>query len=404
MPRYYFNVIDAQGRKIPGSMDAESEERLVAILAEKGQTPLSISLRPEGGEQKMARKLKPGRVTVAERARLATQLARLVEAGCPMDRSLQIAESICATEEMAATLSAVRQDVQQGATLGDSLGKHPNVFSPLFIASVKAGEEGGFLAKAFARLSEYEQRTERLEHKVRQALVYPAFMVATLVVCVSVMFVFVVPSLTNFFTQMNMQLPPPTILLIWISDNFGTIFEVVASATVILGLLYWRFGRSESARAGQDRLKLKLPVVGDLVRKVEIARFSGTLALLLDGGVALTRALETARDVLSNRVYVREVESIAAQVTGGESLSHTLEVSPAFPVDVTGQVKFGEEVGRLAEVLDRVAADYQRASEDAVETMVGLIEPLMIATMGGIMGFVVISLFWPLVSMVSQVQ
>ena len=401
MTRFHYEAIDPKGRRVPGILECDDEKRLARILEEKGQTLITCSARPFTEARASVRKLKTGAAGPGERSAFANQMARLMESACPMDKALDMVASIVRTQAMDSALREARGDVQQGLSLTESLAKHPKVFHPLFLASVRAGESGGFLAKAFARLAEFELKQERLRRKVVGSLMYPVFMILTVLACLAVIMVFVVPTLTDFFAKSKMELPLPTVILIAISNNavaiFGTLFGSIGAFTA----LYWRFAETPAVRERRDRLALSLPVIGSLMQTLLLERFCRTMALLLDGGVAVTRALSITREAVTNVVYQRELDSVCEQVTAGEAMSRCLEVSRLFPELLAGQVRFGEETGTLPRALQSLAEEYEDQASGAMDTLVGLLEPMIIVLMGSMMGSIVIAIFMPMANMVN---
>lgn len=401
MNRYFYEAVDASGRRTPGMLECDSEDRLSSILEEKGQTLVRVSTRPFATAGAQARVLASGSARAIERGAFAEQMSRLTEAACPMDRALELAEGIAQTQAFSTTVLAIRSDVQQGASLHEALKKYPKVFSPLFVATIEAGETGGFIPKAFANLAVFERNQDRLRRKVVGSMIYPAFMILTLIICLAIIFTFVIPSLTGFFKASGMQLPLPTVVLITISDNavpiFAGVFGVIGAVVLFQALC----GQMPGVKSREDRTLIALPVVGDLVRKLMLGRFCRTMTLLLEGGVPLTRALEITRSALENTIFQRELTHVVEQVVAGEALSRCLEVSPLFPGMLTGQVRFGEETGSLSRALESLAGEYETQSEGALDTLVGLVEPMIILFMGLVIGGVVLSIFMPMVTMVN---
>lgn len=398
--RYYFEAVDGRGRRSPGILDCESEERLSAILEEKGQTLVRVSTRPlsSGAQQRV---LKGGSANAAERGAFAEQMARLTESACPMDRALELAEGIAQTQAFSTTVLTLREDVQQGTSLHEAMAKHPKVFSKMFVATIEAGEAGGFIPKAFANLAVFEKNNDRLRRKVKGAMMYPAFMILTLFVCLGVIFTFVIPSLVGFFKTSGMALPLPTQVLITISDNAAPIFGSALALIVVVVAAQAMLGDRPAVKAREDAFAIRAPVLGALVRTLMLARFCRTMTLLLTGGVALTRALQITCSALDNTVFQSELAAIGDQVTAGEALSRCLETSPLFPPMLVGQVRFGEETGSLAKALESLAGEYETQSESALDTLVGLLEPMIILFMGVVIGGVVLSIFMPMVTMVN---
>lgn len=405
MTRYYYDAIDRDGRRVPGLLDVEGEDKVHQVLEAKGLTLVSISTRPHAKDSRASgKKLKGGKVSAAERAAFARQLSRLMESACPMDKALAMVTSTAQTKMMATTLDAIKIDVEQGATLHDAMAHHPDVFPPLFVASVLAGEAGGFLPGALGKLAEFETNQARLQGKVAHALVYPVFMMFTTAACLGVIFIFVVPTLIGFFEKSNMELPTPTKILIGLSHNFLPIAATLISIVMTFSFVRTRMIRKPEFKEAEDRFLLALPIAGPLITSLMLARFTRIMALLLGGGVPLTRALAISREAITNRVFTRELELLTDQVTSGEPLSACLELSPVFPSQIAGEVRFGEETGNLAKALENLAGEYERSTEGSLDSMVALVEPLIIVVMGGVMGFVVISVFLPMITMVNKAE
>jgi len=327
------------------------------------------------------------------------QLATLVEAGLPLDRTLSILGDLSVSPRLRQIVQDVAQSVRGGSTLADALGRHhPRPFSRLYINTVRAGEKGGVLEVALRRLADHLEATRELRDALVSAAIYPALLLSVGVAAVIFLMTFVLPRFAVIFADLGQALPLPTRILLGTSQvlvAYWWVFVVVALGAVFL----WQFvSRSEGARLAVDRRLLDLPLIGDLLRRIEVGRFARTLGTLLHSGVPLLSALGVAREVSANRVLAQALSQVQEGVKRGDGLARPMAESGAFPALAVHMVRVGEETGRIEEMLGRVASSYEVEIRVAVRRRIALLEPVIILALGLIVLGIVISILLAILS------
>lgn len=397
MSQFYYQATTSQGKIIEGVMEAEAERVVVARLHDQGYLPLRVG-SPEQVKQKAGWTFSlptlPGRGAIKQRDLLilTQELATLVSAGLPLDRALSVLAGLTSKEEMKKAVSQILRSVQQGKSLGEALAAYPKIFPPLYVNMVKAGELGGFLDTALQRLAEYLQRSHEVQEEVKSALAYPVILVFVGSLSIIFMFTFVLPRFAVLFADLGDALPMPTRLLLGFSQALRSYWWMGA----LLGIAGWLGFRQYLAtplgRFAWDRWRLRLPLLGELTRKREIGRFARTLGTLLKSGVPLLQGLETVEEVATNQMVSRALREVRVGVREGQGIAAPLGRSGVFPTLSLQMISVGEETGRLDEMLMRVAEYYERDTYNQVKRLTSLVEPLLILTMGLIVGFVVIAM------------
>ncbi len=339
------------------------------------------------------------KVRSADLATFNRQLADLIGAGIPLVKGLAILIKQTHNEKLRAIVQAVLDDVQGGATFADALGKHPGTFSKLYVAMVRSGEAGGMLDEILERLADFSEAEEQLKGKVKAALAYPTVMILAGSVAVFVMFAYVIPKITGTFEQLGQALPAMTQLLINMSYWAQNYWWMILLGTAGLVAAFVQWTKTAEGRALWHRVQLKLPLMGPLVQKREVARFSRTLGSLLKNGVAILTALEIVREVVDNAVVKEEVDKVVDEITQGSTVARPLMDSKVFPPVAVNMIAIGEETGRLPEVLLRVSESFEGQVERTVRTLTSLIEPIIIVAMGVVVGFIVIAMLLPIFSL-----
>ncbi len=339
------------------------------------------------------------KVRSADLAAFNRQLADLIGAGIPLVKGLAILMKQTHNEKLSAIIQTVLDDVQGGATFADALAKHPDTFSKLFVAMVRSGEAGGMLDEILERLADFSEAEEQLKGKVKAALAYPVVMILAGSVAVFVMFAYVIPKITGTFEQLGQALPAITLLLINISHLAQAYWWMILLGAAILGFGFVQWTKTAEGRALWHRLQLKLPLVGPLVQKREVARFCRTLGSLLKNGVSILQALDITREVVDNTVVKEEVDKVVDEITQGAAVARPLMDSKVFPPVAVNMIAIGEETGRLPEVLLRVSESFEGQVERTVRTLTSLIEPVIIVAMGVVVGFIVIAMLLPIFSL-----
>jgi len=403
MPVYTYTARDINGTLSVGSTAGPNEAAVRRELREGGLFVITLEEQVEReGFGELLGRLR--RVKLGDLVVFSQQLAAMVGAGIPVIECLHDLVEETESRVLRRALQQVVRDVQGGATLSQALARHPYVFSDLIIALVHAGEVGGVLEQTLQRLAEDLDKEQELREKVKSAFVYPAVVVAVAVGVVSFMLVYIIPVFEKVYAQFKSQLPAPTRMLIAFSGLVTHYWYLVllGVAGVVMGLR--AIVRTERGRAAWDRLKLRLPVFGKLIRKIVITRFTRTLGVLVGAGVPLLQALQTAAGVGNNVEFRQVVDKIAKEVVEGSSLSAPVRASGAFPNVVPRLIQVGEESGDLEGMLMKIAHFYDREVEYSVRRLTALMEPALTLVIGTIVGMIVAALYMPIFTLATVVR
>jgi general secretion pathway protein F len=411
MPMYAYKGVAPSGKAVAGVRDAESPKVLRQLLRKDGVHVMSFELS-RGGKLAKEQNAKKGGlsrdvdlgglvggVKKTEIAAFTRQMATLIKAGIPLADALGALVEQIANLRFKTPVSEVRAAVNEGSSLADALAKHPKLFDELFISMVRAGEVAGNLDDVMIRLAEFLEGSQKLKSKVQGAMIYPAVMVAVGTIIMTVLMVKVIPNITSMFKQQGKTLPINTRMLIATSDLFLDWWW--AFPLIIAGgaALFVRWTRSKDGRHAWDRFTLRLPVVGDLVRTINVSRFARTLGTMLQSGVPMLRALDTAKQIVGNMLIRDAIEDAKKAVTEGESLAQTLKKSGQFPATMIHMVAVGEKAGQLEQMLERVATTYETDVDTRLGRFTALLEPLMLVVMGGAVAFIVFSILQPIMDL-----
>lgn len=409
MAVWAYKGVDARGRQVSGAKDADSPKVLRAILRRDGIIVTDVAPAQAGkaavasAGKGLSREVDLGGlfqgIKRQEVAAFTRQLSTLLRAGVPLAESLGTLFEQIENPKLKTIVGEVRTRVNEGSSLADALARHGKVFEEIYVSMVRAGETAGNLEQVLARLADFMEEQVKLRSKITGALVYPAIMVLVGTAIMAILMIAVVPQITQLFADAEKTLPLNTRLLIFVSDLLGGYWYVwiVAGPLALYGAFRW--SRSPSGRPTWDRWKLKMPVVGPLVRQIAIGRFSRTLGTMLASGVPLLRALEISKDILGNDVLVKVVEGAREKIQQGDSIAATLKRSGEFPAMVTHMIAVGERAGQLEQMLGNVADAYESEVEMKLGRLTSLVEPLMIVVMGGAVAFIVFSILQPIMQM-----
>ncbi|HWB65324.1 MAG TPA: type II secretion system F family protein [Mycobacteriales bacterium] len=402
--QFKYAVRDRSGKLVTGELAAESEAALVQRLKSMGYAPVSVEQANVG----MNRELRiPGlgkRVKLKELALFARQFATMINSGLSLMRALSILADQVENKELARVIGLVRNDVEAGSALSAAMAKHPKVFPPLMVNLCKAGEVGGFLDQVLLQIAENYEAEVKLRSKIKSAMTYPIVVAGIAGVALIVMLTFVVPSFAKIFTSLGTKLPAPTLLLVDISHAMKFILPITAISAV-LGFIGWRKIRDrEDVRRRVDPLKLKVPIFGPLFQKVALARFARNLGTMLRCGVPILQALDVVADTTGNWTITAAVRDVQSSVRQGESLSQPLKSHAVFPSMVVQMMAVGEETGALDSMLAKIAEYYDQEVEATTESLTALIEPIMIAVLGGLVGAMVICLYLPMFDVYNHIN
>ena len=399
---YQYKVRDKSGNLVTGTLVADNERLVLERLREMGYTPLEVGKEKKGLNLEI--NIKPAKIKLKEVAIFSRQFATMVNSGLPILRALSILSEQVSNKELAKTLTLVRNDVEQGASLSAAMAKYPKAFNNLYIAMVKSGETGGMLDDVLLRLADVLEREVHLRQKIKSAMTYPVAVVALVVLIMSAMLLFVVPQFKSIYTQLGGTLPLPTRVLLMASDAVKKYWYVFIILTFVFVFLFKRYKKTEKGRANLDAIKLKIPIFGTLFHKTALSRFSSTAGMLLRSGVPILQALDIVADTVNNAVMSRAVVDVQASVREGESIAKPLARHAVFPPMVVQMLAVGEETGQVDTMLDKVAKFYDQEVEAAVDALTSLIEPLLIAIIGGAVGAAVIALYMPMFNIIKLIQ
>lgn len=399
---YDYKVRDRSGSLVTGQLVGDSETLVLQRLREMGMTPVEV--KRAGTGLRMEINLRPGRVKLKQIAVFCRQFATMVNSGLPILRALSILADQTQSAELAKVLVQVRTDVEQGSSLSGAMGKHPKAFNNLFISMVKAGETGGVLDDVLLSLASQIEKEVELRRKIKSAMTYPVVVVALVTLILAAMLLFVVPQFETIYTNLGGQLPLPTRILLGVSEAFRKYWYVIALGVGVGSLFFRRYKKTDQGRARVDALKIRIPVFGPLFHKVALARFSSTLGMLLRAGVPILQALDNVKETVNNRVIADAVDDVKASVREGESIAKPLGKHKVFPPMVVQMLAVGEETGAVDTMLDKVAEFYNNEVTATVEALTSLIEPLLIAIIGGMVGAAVIALYMPMFNIINLIQ
>jgi len=394
---YEYKVRDKSGSIKSGKLEADSPSTVATKLKSMGYAPVSIT--ESAANKGMGKEISFGgkkKVTLKDLSVFARQFATMVNSGLSLLRALNILVDQTENKELARVLGEVRNDIETGNSLSSGMAKHPAAFPPLMVNMCKAGEVGGFLDTVMLQIANNYEAEVKLRGKVKSAMTYPVVVLCIAVVAVIGMLLFIVPTFVGLFKTLGGTLPLPTRVLVALSSGLkvGIVPFVVL---VFVGMSLWRkYKRTEQVRNVVDPLKLKLPVFGELFRKIALTRFSRNLGTMMKSGVPILQSLDIVAETTGNIVLERATRAVQESVRTGESLTKPLTEHPVFPPMVVQMMAVGEETGALDTMLAKIAEFYDQEVESTTESLTALIEPLMIAFLGGIVGAMIVALYMPI--------
>jgi len=405
MPETYaYKVRDRQGKMLEGSLEAESTTLVANRLRQMGYVPINIEKAAGAGMKTEIKLFGPKKPKLKDISIFSRQFATMINSGLSNLRSLYILGDQTESEGLRAVIVEVRQEVEKGASLSQALGKHPKVFNKLYVSMVKAGEVGGVLDQVLLRLSTTIEKQVELRGKIKSALTYPVAVLTLVVMIVAAMLLFIVPIFKTLYDDLGGTLPLPTRMLLFISSVLTKFLPLVVLVLVVLVYLFRRWINTDKGRIAWDTFKLRLPIIGGLVQKTALTRFTQTLSALLRSGVPILESLDIVADTVSNSVMAKGVRDVQTAVKGGESLHKPLMQHKIFPPMVVQMMAVGEETGALDEMLERIGAFYEQEVEATVDALTSLLEPLLIVVLGGAVGGMVVSLYMPMFNIINLIE
>jgi type IV pilus assembly protein PilC len=418
MPVFQYEALNASGQEVKDTIEAPTREEAVAKVRGLGYFPTKVVekvdrrravTRPAAGPKRK----KPagtgfGRVSLKQLTMFTRQLSTLQDAGLPILRSIKILEQQQKPGMLKKVLKEIHEDIEGGATLSEAMSRHPKAFNRLYCNMVAAGEAGGVLDVILQRLADFMEKSQRLRRKIIGAMVYPAVVITIAVAILTFLMVKVIPKFRDIFADFGASLPAMTQILINVSNWFagGTPpgWVVVLGTPLLLAGVVKLIRQARLGRWVMDVSLMKVPVAGQIVAKSSMARFARTLGTLISAGVPILEAIKITRDTTGNEVYANMLQRVHDAIREGDTFANPLRASKCVDAIVVNMVDVGEETGELDKMLLKVADNYDEEVDTLVASLVSLLEPIMVVILGGIVGFIVVSLFLPLVALIQNLQ
>ena len=401
MTHFKFTARNNLGKLIEGMIDAPAQKIAVEKLRTQKYTVMSVVEVSSQSVLGLLNRLNPFRNSIKGKDLVifSRQLATLVSAGVPIVQGLNILTEQITSPAFQKVIAMVRSDIESGIAIADALKKHPQAFSELYVSMIRAGETGGVLDTILERLSSYLEAAEELKGKVKSAMVYPLVVSGVASAVTLFLMVGVIPTFKKVFASFGQELPYPTRILLAISDGIAHHILLILVVPFVIFLLLRKWYKTEKGRNLLDRLAIHIPVVGDLIKKVAVAKFTRTLGTLIKSGVPILQALDTVAKTSGNRVVEIAIMNARESIREGEKIADPLKQSGIFPPMVLQMISVGEETGNLETMLTKIADFYDQEVDAAIKAMTSLIEPAVICVMGVIIGAIVICMFLPIFEM-----
>jgi type IV pilus assembly protein PilC len=417
MATYAYEAMNSSGQEVKDEIEATSSEEAIAKIRGKGFFPTKV--REKAGKKKVAKKeaaaqsgskrkmpLSIGGVPRKQLVTFTRQLSTLQDAGLPILRSLQILEQQQKPGLLKAIIGGVADEVEGGGTLSDAMAQYPKAFDKLYVNMINAGEAGGVLDIILSRLADFMEKAAKLKKKVIGAMIYPCVVITIAVGIVSMIMIFVIPKFEQIFRDFKTELPGITKILLavsrWFANDYGWAYVLFAPIGLMLLIKLIRI--SEGGKYAVDLVKLKIPILGSILAKTAIARFTRTLGTLISAGVPILDAINITKETCGNEVYSKALIKVHDAIREGESMADPLRATKVCDAIVVNMVDVGEETGDLDKMLIKVADNYDSDVDVLVGSLISILEPVMVVVLGLIVGFIVIALFAPMISLISSVS
>ncbi|MCL6471949.1 MAG: type II secretion system F family protein [Firmicutes bacterium] len=399
---FVYKVRDNKGQLINGQIEGDGITMVATKLRQMGY--VVVELKEKSLAQKEITLPFSNRVKAKDVIIFSRQFATMVSAGLSLTRCLGILEEQTESKPLKKIIAEVLQDVERGKALSEAMAKHPSAFPPIYINMVKAGEAGGVLDTVLHRVAEHFEKEASIKAKIKSAMAYPTAMFAFSILITIVLITFVVPVFVNMFDSMGGQLPLPTKMLLWASSFIRSFWFIIIPALVGAGYGFKYYAKTPVGKSNLDRMKLKLPVFGSLIRKMAVSKFTRTLGTLMASGVPILQALDIVADSSGNTVIAGAVRNARVSIKEGETIAKPLSQEKVFPPMVVQMISVGEETGALDSMLSKIADFYDDEVSSMVDALTSIIEPMMIMMMGGIVGGIIISLYMPMFQVINLIK
>ncbi|MCL1945751.1 MAG: type II secretion system F family protein [Chitinivibrionia bacterium] len=399
MAIYVYSGTDKSQQQVSGEINAKDRDEVISLLRAKKIRATMIRKKPKS----LGLAAFTGGVKVDDLSRFTRQFAAMASAGLPLVQCMDILAEQTEAKVLQEALKKVSIDVQSGNTLADSMRKHTKIFSELYCNMVAAGESSGDLDGILNRLASYMEKSSRLQRKIKGAMAYPLILSIIATGATAVLLVFVVPQFAGMFTDMGGELPAPTRIVMDISDFLQKYILLMIIMGIVTAIVFGRYYKTEPGHYMVDNILLHIPVLGDMLRKTAVSRFSETLSTLLASGVGILQALDITAKTSGNKVIEQGLLGSLEKITAGHTIAEPLEQTGLFPPMVTHMISVGEKTGDISSMLEKVAAFYEEEVDAAVDAVMSMMEPIMIVVMGTIIGGLLIAMYLPMFDMVGLV-
>ncbi len=379
------------------TIDASSRDDVIAQLRKQRLSVVKI-------DQDAAKKIGRGSIKTRDVVIFTRQFSTMINSGLPLVQALTILAEQTDNKALAEVTRKVVFDVESGNTVADALSKHPRAFTNLYVNMVAAGEAGGILDTILLRLATFLEKNDALVRKVKGAMIYPAVIMSVAAICVVVLLIFVIPVFAGMFASAGQALPLPTRIVIGASGFLKSYWWVIGAVVVIGGYMFKKYYATPPGKLVIDRLMLRMPVLGDVLRKSAVSRFTRTLGTLISSGVSILEGLEITAKTAGNRVIQDAIMQSRSSIAGGDTIAQPLQKSKVFPPMVISMIAVGEQTGGLDEMLSKIADFYDEEVDAAVSNLLSLLEPIMIVFLGVVVGGMVVAMYLPIFDMVNAVQ
>jgi type IV pilus assembly protein PilC len=399
MPTFAYSARALNGEILNGEVELPTREEVVGYLVRQRLRPISVNTKARDFNIQIGTGIKTREVVIFTR-----QFATMINSGLPLVQSLTILAEQTENKFFKKIIGQVLLDIQAGQTLADSLRKHPKVFTELYVNMVAAGEAGGILDVILNRLAVFLEKNDALARKIKGAMIYPAVMLIVVVLCTTILLWKVVPVFAGMFTGAGLQLPTPTLIVLSISNFLQHFMWLVVLVVIVSVVAVRQYYKTDQGRLVIDKLLLRAPVLGNMLRKSAVSRFTRTLGTLVSSGVSILDGLQITARTAGNRVVHDAVMRSRASIAGGATISEPLKESGVFPPMVVQMINVGEQTGGLDEMLSKIADFYDDEVDAAVSALTSVLEPIMIVVMGVVIGGIVVAMYLPMFDMINAVH
>lgn len=388
MALFVYKATDLSGKVEQDMLEARDRNAAVSMLQSRGLIPLSVNEARKGKKAKA----KGMKIKARYLEQFTQELYTLVKAGLPLSRALNVMHEISETEQMAEVIEDISDKVKSGKSLSEAMEDHPRTFNPMYTNMIRSGEASGQQQVILGKLSNYLEKSETLKRNVISSLIYPAILISVCILAVFVLMTWVVPKFIEQFKENNIELPLLTQILVAISDTFVNYWWAILGLFISCFIAFQMYVSHSEGRYAWDKFKLGFPIFGNLFRKMEMANFSQTVATMLETGVPLLEALDIAKNTVTNTFIRKALEDAADSLRAGKPISVPLDEAGCFPPLAVNMIRVGEETGQMADMLNQVASRFASETEATLQRLLTLLEPAIIVIMGGIVGFIVLSI------------